>query len=161
MKIGYKRWYSVTLLLVALLINENTVQWALAVKIGGYSISGGFREAFKYFSIVGYLFFTAFRIVPYAGLAFLLFMLSKTKSKDYVLPVFIGGLLGILALLLWGFWTAQLPYYTGEHVSSTTAIAFVFIPIYACLSGGVGVLVSAAIYTPFRFLVKRMKAKGQ
>jgi hypothetical protein len=135
------------------------VQWTLAVKVGRYSIPGGFREAFKYFSIVGYLFFTAFRLVPYVGLAFLLGLLSKTKYKDYVLPVFIGGLIGILSLILWGFWTAQLPYYTGEHVSSTTAIAFVFIPIYANLTGGLGVLVSAAIYTPIRFLVKRMKAK--
>jgi hypothetical protein len=35
-------------------------------------------------------------------------------------------------------------------VSSTTAIAFIFIPLYAVLSGAIAALVAAAIYTPLR-----------
>jgi len=159
MKTTFKHWYLLVLLLVALVINENVVQWALAVKVGGHSIATGFADAFKYFTIVGYLFFTAFRLVPYIGLGIILFVLSKTKLKDYVLPVFIGGFIGILAMILWGSWMAQRPYYTDEHASSTTAIAFLFIPIYACFTGGIGALALAVLFTPFRFLIRKKKAE--
>lgn len=151
----FSKWYLLVLLLAALLINENLVQWALAVTVGHYSIAAGRADAFKYFTIGGYLFFTAFRLVPYVGLGGILIVLSRTRLKDYVLPVFIGGLIGILAMILWGSWTAQHPYYTGEHVSSTTAIAFLFIPIYACFTGGLAALGLAALYTLFRFLTRK------
>ena len=107
MKTILKYWYLIVLLLIALVINENMVQWALAVQVGGHSIAGGFEEAFEYFTIWGYLFFTTFRLVPYVGLGVILVILSKSKMKDYVLPVFIGGLIGILAMILWGSWMAQ------------------------------------------------------
>ena len=159
MRATFEYWYVLVLLLVALVANENVVQWALAVKVGGHSIAAGFADAFKYFSIIGYLFLTAFRLVPYVGLGIILIVLSKTKLKDYVLPVFIGGFVGILAMILWGSWMAQRPFYTGEHVSSTTAIAFLFIPFYACATGGIGALALAVLYTPFRFLMKKQKAE--
>jgi hypothetical protein len=158
MKPLLKHWHLLVLLLFALVINENTVQWALAVKVGGYSLASGYADAFKYFTVSGYLFFTAFRLIPYLGLGIILIVLSKTKLKDYVLPVFIGGLVGILAMILWGSWVAQRPYYTGEHVSSTTAIAFLFIPIYAVATGVVGAMVGAVLYTPLRYAFRKEKA---
>ena len=135
------------------------MQWALAVKVGGYTITDGFQDAFEYFTVFGYLFFTAFRLVPYVGLAIILFIISKTKWKDYVLPVFIGGLIGILAMILWGSWMAQSPYYTDEHVSSTTAIAFVFIPMCAVPTGVIGAALLAGIYTPIRYALRKRKAE--
>ena len=159
MKTILKYWYLVVLLLAALVINENVVQWALAMRVGGHTVAAGFEDAFEYFTPFGYLFFTAFRLVPYVGLGIILFVLSRTKLKDYCLPVFAGGLVGILAIILWGSWMAQRPYYTDEHVSSTTAIAFVFIPIYAVPAGAVGAVLLAAIYTPFRILMKRKETE--
>ena len=150
-------WYLFVLLPFALVINENVVQWALAVRVGGYTITDGFKDAFEHFTVFGYLFCTAFRMAPYAGLALILFILSMTKLKDYVPPVLIGGLIGILAMILWGSWVAQRPYYTDEHVSSTTAIAFVFIPIYAVFTGATGVVIFAGLYTPIRYLLKKAK----
>lgn len=157
MKAILKYWHLVVLLLAALIVNENLVQWALAVRVGGHTVAAGFEDAFEYFTLFGYLFFTAFRLVPYVGLGLILVILSKTRLKDYVLPVFTGGLTGILAMILWGSWMAQLPYYTDEHVSSTTALAFLFIPIYAVPTGGIGAVVLSILYTPFRYLFRRKR----
>jgi len=157
MKAIMKYWYLVVLLLVALVINENVVQWALAVRIGEHTVAAGFEDAFEYFTIPGYLFFTAFRLVPYTGLGIILVILSKTKLKNYVLPVFIGGLIGILAMILWGSWMAQRPYYTDEHVSSTTAISFLFIPVYAVATGAIGAAFLASIYTPIQYALRKRK----
>ena len=159
MKTILKYWYLVVLLLVALVINESLVQWALAVRVGEHTLASGFEDAFEYFTIFGYLFLTVFRLVPYVGLGIILVILSRTKWKDYVLPVFIGGLLGILAIILWGYWSVQRPYYTDEHVSSTTAIAFLFIPMYAVLSGAIGAALLAGIYTPIRYALRKRKTK--
>jgi hypothetical protein len=142
--------YILALLLLAILVNEQVLQWAVAVKVGGYAVSTGFQDAFKDFTVVGYLFFTAFRLVPYVGLGFALVLISRSRLRDYVLPVFAGGVVGILATIVWGSWMDLRPIYAGWHVSSTTAIAFIFIPLYAVLSGAIAALVAAAIYTPLR-----------
>lgn len=159
MEVVKRYWYLAVLLLAALVINENVVQWALAIKVGGHSVTGGFEDAFEYFSVFGYLFLTAFRLVPYVGLGIILIILSKTKFRDYIPPVFIGGLVGILAMIIWGSWMAQRPYYTDEHVSSTTAITFLFIPMYAVATGAIGAIVFASLYTPFRYLIRKRKTE--
>jgi hypothetical protein len=151
MKTIEKYWYLVALLLIALIINENLVQWALAVNVGGHSIIEGFNDAFKYFSVSSYFLSAGFRFIPYIGLAIILIVLSKTQLKDFVPPVFAGGLAGILGMILWGLWMAQRPYYIDEHVSSTTAIAFLFIPFYAVATGLLGIILAAMIYTPIRY----------
>jgi len=159
MKTIQKYWHLVVLLLTAATVNENLVQWALAVQVGEHTVAAGFEDAFEYFTLFGYLFFTAFRLVPYVGLGIILVILSKTKLKDYVLPVFIGGLIGILAMIIWGSWMALRPLYTDEHVSSTTALAFLFIPIYAVPTGAIGAALFAGIYTPIRFALREGKTE--
>jgi len=146
-------WYLITLALAALVVNENLVQWALAVRVGGYKLGAGFEDAFEFFTFTGYLFATAFRAAPYAALGGLVFVLSESRWRDFVAPVFAGGLVGILAMIVWGLWEAQRPYYTDEHVSSTTAIAFLFIPIFALFTGAAGALLLSLIYLPFRSLL--------
>ena len=145
-------------MLPALIINEQVVQWVIAVRIGGYSVAGGFQHAFRCFSVFGYLFFTAFRLVPYAALGIIGWALSETRFKDYIPSVVVGGLVGVLAMIVWGSWMALLPIYTGAHVSSTTGISFIFIPIYAVPTGAIAALASAAVYTPFRHIFRKGKA---
>ena len=159
MKVMRKYWYLAVLLVPALIINENVVQWALAVRVGGLGVAGGFEDAFEYFNVLGYVFFTGFRLVPYVGLGTILVVVSKTEYRDYVPPVLIGGLVGILAMIVWGSWMALRPYYTDEHVSSTTAIAFIFIPMYAVPTGTIGAVLLAFLYTPFRYAIRRRKTE--
>ena len=159
MKIMRKYWHLVLLLLAGLIVNENIVQWALAVQVGGMSVGAGFKDAFEYFSISGYLFFTAFRLIPYVGLGVALLILSKTKISDYSLAVFFGGLVGILTFTIWGSWEAQRPFYTDERASATTGLAFLFIPIYAVPAGLVGAILISVFYTPFRIIINRRKTE--
>jgi hypothetical protein len=77
-----KYWYLAVLLGAGLLVNENMVQWALAIQVGGMSVGAGFKDAFEHFSISGYLFFTAFRMIPYVGLGVAHLVISKTKISD-------------------------------------------------------------------------------
>ena len=160
MEIINKYWCLVVLLFFGLVVNENVVQWILAVQVGGHTVGSGFEEAFESFSILGYLFVTAFRLIPYVGLGILIVIVSKTRFYENVLPVFFGGLIGILAIIVWGSWEALLPLYTEEQVSSTTAISFIFIPIYAIPAGAAGAAVLAAVYTPFRMVTRRKEAEN-
>lgn len=138
-------------MLAALIINENVVRWALAVKIGGHSIASGFADAFDGLTLGHYLFFLAFRLVPYIGLELILIFLSKTKMRDFVISVFSGGLIGILIAIISGLWYSQRAIYTGAHVRSTYEVGFMAASIWACLYGGVGTLAFAAFYAPFHF----------
>lgn len=153
--------YWLPILFFALIVNENLIQWALAVSVGEHTIKSGFNNAFEYFTLLGYLFMTLFRLVPYISLALILSYLSRTGFKDYCFPVFIGGLIGILSFIIYGLWTSQHAYYTDEHVSSTTPISFLFIPIYAVPVGLLSAIVLAIIYTPVRYFILKHKKTEQ
>jgi len=150
-----KYWYLIVLFLAAIVINENLIQWAIAVKVGGYTLATGFDDAFKFFNLPGYLLSSVFRLLPYAALGIILVTLSKTKRKNYVGPVFIGGLIGILSMILWGLWVSQRPLYTDEHASSTTAIAFLIIPFYAGATGALGASIFAGVYSLIQYVLRK------
>ncbi len=145
--------YWIAILLAALLINENTVQWALAMVVGKLGIVAGFKDAFEYFGIGGYLFFTGVRFIPYLILGATLSSLASRRPR-WIPPLFYGGMAGILAMIIWGSWVSLRPYYTDEHVSSTTALAFLFIPIYAVFSGSACALAALVLRTVATFLTK-------
>jgi hypothetical protein len=147
-------WY--VLIFLALFVNENTVQWALAVSVGNMSVGDGFLDAFKYFSLPGYAFFTAFRAIPYLILVSIV-KSSIKKDRWATTGIAWGGLLGILFLIVLGSWDSQHAYYTDQHVSSTTAIAFIFIPIYAIVTGFIGGLVGVFLM----FLKKKFAVKPE
>ena len=131
------KYYWYVLILAALFINENVVKWVLAVVVGNYSVKEGYIDAFEYFSLGGYLFLTAFRSIPY----FILWLAVKSyvkRESSMTAGIAWGGLIGILFMIVWGSWSAQHAYYTNEHVSSTSAIAFLLIPIYAIVTGFLG-----------------------
>lgn len=97
-------WY--TLAITALAVNENIVQWALAVIVGNYSIINGFNDAFEYFSVEGYAFFTLFRLIPYSMLAGMVLIGLKRRSPA-VAGFAWGGLIGIVTMIVWGAWDTQ------------------------------------------------------
>ena len=68
-----------------------------------------------------------------------------------------GGLLGIIFMIVLGSWEAQHAYYTVQHVSSTTAISFLFIPIYAIVTGFVGGLAGVAVV----FVKKKLSSNAE
>ena len=46
--------------------------------------------------------------------------------------------MGVLLAIVYGCWMAQHAFYTDAHVSSTTAISFIYIPVYAVVPGLTG-----------------------
>ena len=144
------------LIYAAIFINENTVQWMLAIQVGNMSIADGFASAFKYFTVPGYAFFTAFRLIPYLMLASIV-KTSLKKERRATMGIAWGGLLGIIFMIVLGSWEAQHAYYTDQHVSSTTAISFLFIPIYAIVTGFVGGLAGVAVV----FVKKKLSSNAE
>jgi hypothetical protein len=133
------RTFGITLFAAALLVNEDLVAWVLAVFVGGYGVGAGFGRAFEYFTLDGYLLTTAARLVPY-GLVGIVALVLFRRGSAAAPGVAWGGLLGVFAIMVWGLWTAQYPLYAGGDVSSTTAIAFLIVPVYAIAGGLVGAL---------------------
>jgi hypothetical protein len=151
--------YLMALLLPALIINENLVQWAIAVVIGDHNLISGFQDAFQHFNGGGYLVLTAFRLLPYVCLGVIVAVLSKTRFRNSAPAVLIGGLVGILAMILLGSWVSLSPIYTGEPVTPAIAIAFVWIPIYAVLTGAIGAVAAVVLQRVFRVSFKPMNAR--
>ncbi|MGA9575318.1 MAG: hypothetical protein WBS20_15365 [Lysobacterales bacterium] len=138
------RIFWVVLWATALLVNENLVQWALAVRVGKLGFMEGFSDAFQYFTLGGYAFFTAFRLIPYLILAWVVKSSIKKKRKATA-GIAWGGLLGIVLMITNASWAVLHPLYTEEHASSTTAIAFLFIPFFAIVTGVLGSLAGVAV----------------
>jgi len=129
---GWKMFWRVYFVSL-LLISVNMVQWSLAVFVGGYGLWGGFKDAFEYFNIFGYLFATGFRLVPYGLLALAVRSIGKASMAKAGMAWF--ALFSIAGTHALGYWTAQHAYYTDVHVSSTTGLSFIFIPFYAAYYG--------------------------
>ena len=127
------------------LVNEGTVQWALAIRIGNYSFVEGFTDALKYFSIVGFLFLTVLRAVPLLLLHSIVKRLLRKKFKQ-TWGAAIGGFIGIWWCYIWMTWDSLLPLYTENRVSSTTTLIFLFIPIYSSITGAIGASVGFSIF---------------
>ncbi|WP_414830464.1 hypothetical protein [Alteromonas sp. H39] len=113
-----------------LLINETTVEWLLAVIVGGYAPQPGFERATQYFTLESFLFSASFRIVPYILLSAIA-LFSSLKSSTIGKIALYCSLATISLFHLWGYWGMQHSLFTSEHTSSTSALAIVFIPIHA------------------------------
>ena len=67
---------------------------------------------------------------------------SPVRSLDFL---FVGGLVGILVLMVFGHVAVWYPLYGGGHMSSTAVIAFFFIPFYCIAAMGIGLLIGWVI----------------
>lgn len=153
-------WFLFPIVVTAAVVTPELVRWVMEVMLGGATIAGGFTEVLKYTSLAGYAFFGVFRAVPYAALAALLVVVALNRTRPYVWPIFIGGYTATTWFIVTGFWGAQRAYYTGEHVSSTTALAFVFVPIFACIPMVVGALGATVPFAIARFVLRLVRRRG-
>jgi hypothetical protein len=91
-----------------------------------------------------------FGFIPFALLIGLTALLSRTIKGKVLDCFFIGGLVGILVLMIFGHVAVWYPLYGGDHMSSTAVIAFFFIPFYCIATMGIGLLIGWAIsHLPF------------
>ena len=118
-------------------LNEDFAQWLLAMQVGGLNFVEAFNEAYSPFMWGSYLFSSIFRAIPFALLVMV--VLSYTfKNNNAAKGIGWAGLVSISIANIYGYWRALHAFYTPEHVSSTTAISFIFIPFNSVLCGAVG-----------------------
>jgi hypothetical protein len=91
-----------------------------------------------------------FGLIPFGALSLLCFGAANRFSPARLACFGTGGLLGILAFMIPCHWGVWYPLYSGEHMSSTAVIAFVFIPFYCFVPMGVGLLIGWCISLIFR-----------
>ena len=142
-------------IILCLVLNESMISWLLAVFVGNYEVNDGFKRAFQYFTLNGYVFSLSFRAIPFIILLFLPNILQG-KLHNYINVISWFWLIGITFFITYGYWSAQHSLYTDSKTSSTYAIDFIVIPILAVaaglISGGIGFL-CAKIYREIRLRI--------
>lgn len=138
-------WWLGVPVALALLVNEQVMLAIVAIVVGGRSLPEAIRDAAGDHPVSAFLFFTPFRLVPYLLLAGVCWWLSRGRGRRFVAAVLAGGCVGIVAFIVVASWQVLRPLYTNERVSSTAALAFLFIPSYATVTGALGAGLAAAI----------------
>ena len=138
------KWFWGVLIFCFIVINEITVDWLLAITIGGYGFEASFEHIFRYSSPFAYFESAPFRLIPYLLLTSLAAFLGDYYSVHE-------------KMAFWGYWGLNYPSYNGERLSSTAALALLFIPLHAIWVGllagivtGLLSLLSASIFKKIR-----------
>jgi len=119
---------------VVALVTPALVIFGLEVFVGGISPVAAVKDiSHRQFASGHNLFFlAAFGLIPFAVLIAILRVASTRLPPRRVFALLVGGLVGILALMVSTHIMVWYPMYGPGHMSSTSAIAFLFIPFY-CL----------------------------
>ncbi len=127
------------------LCNEYNLHWLAAVVVGKYSIVDGFKDVYQFSSQQQFLFSLALRSVLFLVLAIMVFILWKIKSPA-IYAIAWSGLLGVVGILIFAYWSIEKTYYMDMHVSSTSAIGYLIAAILAVPSGLAGGLLGRIFY---------------
>ena len=82
-------------------------------------------------SLGAFIFAVLLPLIPFVALVVAVKAISLNISGKRLDCIFWGGLLGVWGFTAWAHWTVWYPFYARLRVSSTSAIAFLFIPFYA------------------------------
>lgn len=139
-----KRIFWFTLVLLFILANEYLSKFLLAVFVGHLEFTSAVERTFQYSTIDSYLFSAGFRAIPFIVLG-----LFAAKSQ---LSLSAFGQVGIWTIMLlktsfilYGYWGMQYSLFTDAHTSSTSALAILWIPIWATFFTIIGCIVLVVI----------------
>ncbi len=82
-----------------------------------------------------------FGLIPFVVLSMICTRLSRSMPRPRLACLCIGGLIGILALMIPGHISVWYSLYVHRHASSTSVIAFFFIPFYCIVTLAIGLFV--------------------
>ncbi len=130
--------------IVVALVTPSLVIFCLAVFVGGISPIAAIQDiARRQFASGHNLFFlAAFGSIPFAVLIAILKVASTRLPPRRVSALLVGGLAGIIALMVTTHIMVWYPMYGPGHMSSTSAIAFLFIPFYCLPTMFVGLAIA-------------------
>lgn len=80
-------------------------------------------------------------LLPFACLSFFTFLMAQRTSPRRLAFMAVGGLVGILAYMVPAHVAVWQPLYTGGHVSSTSALVFLFVPFYCVPVLVIGIII--------------------
>jgi len=133
MKRAISNWHWFLPLFLGLIVTEDVVHFFVMLEAGSLGVGQAFVkifEPFTWLSVFGYLFFTGFRIVPFALLAIITGLLGRKIRGAFLVFTVLGGLIGIFLFYLPATASVWWPLYVGPRMSSTAVLAFLFIPFY-------------------------------
>lgn len=135
-----KGTFWVILILLFLFANEYLTKFLLAISVGDLGFSDAYINTFKYVSIDSYLFTASFRAIPYVALAVFAAKSQSAKSQAGRILVWFAALL-LATFHFYGYWNMQHSLFAEAHTSSTSALATIWIPIWALFIGIIGFFV--------------------
>jgi hypothetical protein len=134
------------------LATPSAVIWWLELFVAHTSLASAIVDlAQRQFAKGENLFWLAlFGLIPFALLSVISLIAARFVSRRRLACISAGGLVGILAFMVPAHASVWYPLYGGGHISSTAAIAFIFIPFYCIATLLIGLLVGLAIsFFPF------------
>ena len=132
-----KRIFWVLLILAFLFVNEYLSKFLLAIFVGNLEFSQAIERTFQYATAKSYLLSAGFRIIPFVAIGLFAAKSRVTNSIIGIVGVWIITLFTI-SFILYGYLGMQHSLFTDEHTSSTSALALIWIPIWAFLFVVVG-----------------------
>ncbi|NDW21958.1 hypothetical protein [Alteromonas hispanica] len=132
-----KRIFWVFLILAFLFVNEYLSKFLLAIFVGNLEFSQAVEQTFQYATAKSYLLSAGFRVIPFIALGLFAAKSSVTNSIIGKVGIWIITLFTI-SFILYGYLGMQHSLFTDEHTSSTSALALIWIPIWAFLFVVVG-----------------------
>lgn len=144
-------YWSLTFLAVGL-ITPSLVIFCLEVFVGHIDPLASLTDILRrQFAEGDNLFWIAlFGLIPFVVLSMVCFGVARRLEASRLACVAVGGLLGIISLMVWGHVVVWYPVYGGGHMSSTAAIAFIYIPFYCLGTLVIGLLVGWGLsFLPF------------
>ena len=97
------KWFWGVLIFCFIVINETTVDWLLAITIGGYGFEASFEHIFRHSSPLVYFESAPFRLIPYLLITSLAAFLGDYYSVHEKMA-FWGALMAITLFHFWGYW---------------------------------------------------------
>lgn len=151
MRISTKLFWLILPLFVGL-VTPSAIILGLETIVGRRSFQAAFWEIVsRQFAKGENLFLLALiGLIPFVLLSIFSFVAAWFMSQRRLACMSLGGLIGILGLMIPLHVSVWYPLYGGGHVSSTSAIAFLFIPFYCVVTLLLGLLVGWVISLFFR-----------
>jgi hypothetical protein len=150
-----KRMFWYFLLFLFLMINESFAKFMLAIFVGDLGFSDAYTKTFQYASLGSYIMSASFRTLPYIALSVFALKSKSTDSKIGRITIWCIALF-IAAFHFYGYWGMQHSLFTDAHTSSTSALALIWIPIWALLYSCVMYGLIVAVHKAYWMFQKRV-----
>lgn len=113
-----------------ILLYEDFNHLLVLLIVGGFEFEQAAQKAFGHSSFTGAILIGSIRLIPFVSLIACATCTKLLDSLKGRLSLCVSLLVAV-GVIFSGYWSITSPLYTAEHASSTSAIAYIFVPITA------------------------------